>query len=87
MEREAVVIEAIPCDTATGPPMGVPPSENWTVPETTPPPGATTLMVAVKVTGCPTEEGLGEDVKVVLVEALFTVCANVGELLPRNFAV
>ena len=57
------------------------PSLNCTVPVGVPLPGAVTLMVAVKVTNCPENEGLGEEVTAVLVGASLTTCLKLGEVL------
>ena len=50
----------------------VAPSVKITVPTAIPAPGATTVTPAVKVTGCPTTDGEGDEVTAVLVEALLT---------------
>jgi hypothetical protein len=44
------------------------------VPEGVPEPGALAVTVAVKVTLCPAVEGLLDEVTLVLVLSLFTVC-------------
>jgi hypothetical protein len=46
-----------------------------------PAPGEVTLMVAVKVTNCPENDGLDEEVTTVLVEAVFTTCLKFAEVL------
>ena len=56
------------------------PSANCTLPVGTPAPGATTVTVAVKVTGCPKVDGLAEEARLVVVAALRTVCVSVPEL-------
>src|SRR2546422_3248408 len=62
------------------PPLSVPvprvvkPSLKVTVPLGVPAPGATGLTVAVKITDWPNTEGLAEEVTVVVVSALLTVC-------------
>jgi hypothetical protein len=53
-------------------PITVAPSRMFTVPVGVPAPGAVTVTVAVKVTLCPKTDGFAEDVRVVLVFALFT---------------
>ncbi len=64
---------------ATPEPFSVPvpkvaaPSLKVTVPVGVPAPGETALTVAVKVTDCPKTDGLTDDVRFVLVLALFTV--------------
>src|SRR6516225_2746819 len=50
----------------------VAPSVKVTVPPGVPTPGATAATVAVKVTLWPNRDGLGEELTVVLLEALFT---------------
>jgi hypothetical protein len=46
-----------------------------------PAPGATAAIVAVNVTACPDTDGLAEEVTVVVVSALLTVCVNEEEVL------
>ena len=58
----AVVTLAVPAVSATGAPIGLPPSVNVTVP-----PGSLPATVAVNVTGCPTTEGLTDDDTLVVV--------------------
>ena len=53
-----------------------------TVPVGVPAPGATALTVAVKVTVWPDTEGFNEELTVVVVLALLTVCVKSGEVLP-----
>jgi len=53
-------------------PSEVEPSKNSTVPFAVPAPGEPAATVAVKVTDWPKTEGFAEDVKVVVVLALFT---------------
>jgi hypothetical protein len=60
----------------------VAPSVKVTVPLGVPVPGATAAAVAVKVTVWPTYEGLGEELTVVLLEALFTTW-GLAESLPE----
>ena len=68
--------------TLVVPPLSVPVSvtvvtpsvaTNVTVPVGVPAPGATGATVAVKVTGCPTTDGSGDEETVVVVDAWFTV--------------
>ena len=54
-------------------PMVIVPLRNVTVPVGVPAPGAVTVTVAVKVTACPTEDGLADEATVVVVLALLTV--------------
>ena len=46
----------------------------------TPDPGATTLTVAVMVTGCPVTDGFTDDASNVDVEAGSTVCVRLGDI-------
>ena len=64
-----VLMVANPVTNATGPPGGVAPSMNSTVPPGMPVPGATAITVAVKVTAWPSSD----DASAVVVAALFTV--------------
>ncbi|WWP76933.1 hypothetical protein WDM22_28690 [Bradyrhizobium septentrionale] len=50
-------------------PINVPPSRKFTAPVGVPVPGAVTLTVAVKVTGCPATLGLSDEVSAVVVLA------------------
>jgi len=43
------------------------------------------LTRAVNVTDCPTAEGFSDDVSVVVLGALFTVCVRVADVLPSQF--
>src|SRR5207247_2007218 len=78
-----MVREALPLTSATTP-SEVAPSRNVTLPVGTPVAGATGLTVALRVTACPTAEGLGVDVKLVVVLARFTVCVTAAEVLAEN---
>ena len=53
-------------------PITVVPSRKFTVPVGVPVPGEATVTVAVKVTAWPGDDGLGDEVRVVLVLALLT---------------
>ena len=55
-------------------PRLVTPSKNVTVPDGLPEPGATAATVAVNVTLCPNTDGFGDEVRLVVVLALLTVC-------------
>ncbi|WP_033271855.1 hypothetical protein [Streptomyces lydicus] len=57
--------------------VGPPEMTNVTVPVGTPAPGTTGATVAVNVTGCPTTEGSGDEVTVVMVAAWPTVWVSV----------
>ena len=64
------------------------PSLTVTVPVGDPLPGALAATVNVKLTACPTAEGLGVwSVIVVVVLAAFTVWATPAEVLPVKLAV
>ena len=56
---------ATPPDTGRAPPSGSPFTVNLTVPPGSPAPGATGVMVAVKVTPCPLWDGLADEVTTV----------------------
>jgi len=71
---------AVPPDSTADPKL-LPSRKNCTVPFRVPDPGTTGLTVAVKVTDCPTTEGLADEVIVVLVEAWFTIWDNGDEVL------
>src|SRR2546427_12344532 len=62
-------MDALPVAPSVAVPIVVAPSLNATVPVGTPVAGATGRTVAVSVTACPTVDGLGEDVRVVVVDA------------------
>ena len=79
--RAAVVNVACPEVMVTLAARVVAPSVKVTVPLGVPAPGATAATVAVKVMLCPNTEGLGEELTVVLLEALFTTC-GVAESFP-----
>src|SRR5262249_62426108 len=59
----------------------VEPSLKVTVPVGVPAPGATTLTAAVKVTDWPVVEGFADELRMVAVEALFTVWARDREIV------
>ena len=67
-------------------PSRVAPSKKLAVPVGVPAPGATALVVAVRVTGWPNTDGLGEDATVVVVAAWLTTGDTVGEVLPVKLA-
>src|SRR5260370_22742025 len=66
--------------TFTGAP-GLPSIQNTTGPVGVPPPGPTTPIVAVKVTGCPNSDGLAEELTAVVVPAWLTVSIVIPVLL------
>ena len=80
--KAAVVKVAWPLVMVTLAARVVAPSVKVTVPLGVPGPGATAAAVAVKVTVWPTYEGLGEELTVVLLEALFTTW-GLAESLPE----
>lgn len=45
---------------------------------------AVVLTVAVKVTGCPTPDGLADEVTAVVVVACVTDCVSTADVLPAN---
>jgi len=61
------------------------PSRNVTVPVGVPVAGATALTVAVKVTAWPKTDGFTDEVTVVKLLALFTVCVMAEEVLLAKF--
>ena len=71
---------AFPATSAVVPNV-VDPSFNVTVPVGVPPPGATAVTVTLNVTVCPNVDGFGEEVIVVAVAALLTVCVRTAETL------
>ena len=78
------MIDALPVASSVAVPIVVSPSLNVTVPVGTPVPGATGATVAVSVTACPRDEGLGDVVSVVVVSA-FTTCVTAADVLARKF--
>src|ERR1700733_3138500 len=64
------------------PAMVAPSSWNATVPVGIPDPGASTLSVAVNVTGCPLTDGSSEDPSNVDVDAGPTVCVRIDDVDP-----
>ena len=61
------------------------PSRKVTVPVGVPAPGVTALTVAVKVTDWPNTDGFTDEVTVVELLALLTVCVMAAEVLPAKF--
>ena len=61
------------------------PSRKVTVPVGVPDPGATALTVAVNVTDCPNSDGFTDEVTVVELLSLFTVCVIADEVLLLKF--
>ncbi len=68
---------AVPLVSATLP-RDVVPSIKVTLPVAVPVAGDTAETVAVKVTDCPSEEGFGAAVTLVVVAALLTTCEKAG---------
>jgi hypothetical protein len=64
-------------------PITVAPSRKLTVPVGVPAPGLTTATVAVKVVDCPKTVGLTDEVRLVVVLALFTVKSSHGLVAVR----
>jgi hypothetical protein len=67
--------------TSAAVPSEVVPSFSVTVPMGVPPPGATAATVTLNVTVCPNVDGFGEEVIVVAVAVLLTVCVRTLETL------
>jgi hypothetical protein len=78
--RDEVVKVALP-ELKLAVPSVVEPSRNVTVPVGVPEPGATALTVAVNVTDWPNTDALTDDVTVVELESLATVCVIAAEVL------
>ena len=76
---------ALPPESVTGDPKGLPSILNWTVPAGVPEPGATALTVAMNVTWSDPAATATEWATVVVL-ALFTVCAML-PLLDWKFAL
>jgi hypothetical protein len=76
-DKELVVSEAVVVPslvlTPTGLPAFAPSIINWTVPLGVPPPGATTLMVAIKMRLWPKTKALTDEPTTMLVLAWFTL--------------
>ena len=66
-------------------PSEVDPSWKVTVPVGEPAPGATGATTTEKVTPCPNTLGFAEEIEVIVVAPLFTVCDNTDELLGLKF--
>jgi hypothetical protein len=82
-DKDDQIKGALPLDKTTALPMLIPSTLNCTDPVGVPDPGGTALTVALNVTICPTTDGLGNAVRVVVVSASFTVCVSV-QVLPSN---
>src|SRR5213592_4717589 len=78
--RVVTLSDALPLTSVTVP-STVAPSLNVTVPVGTPVAGATAVTVELSVTACPAVDGLGADVRVVLVLPGFTVCVTAADVL------
>ena len=68
-------------------PITVTPSRKFTVPVGVPAPGLTTATVAVKVVDCPKTVGLTDEVRLVVVLALFTTWDTAVLVLPLKFVL
>ena len=77
--------EALPLTSVTTP-SEVVPSLNVTVPVGVPTAGGTGLTVAVSVTVCQITDGLGVELRLVVVGEL-TTWVTVGDVLPRKFGL
>jgi hypothetical protein len=84
-DSDDVVKVALPPDRLAVPNVAAP-SRNVTVPVGVPAPGATALTVAVKVTAWPEADGFTDEVTVVELLALFTVCVMAAEVLLLKLA-
>jgi len=78
---------AVPAADSGLVPIVIVPFRNVTVPVGVPAPGATTVTVAVKLTLCPTADGFGDEVTLVLVLALFTTCETAALVLVLKLAL
>jgi hypothetical protein len=68
-------------------PMVIVPLRNATEPVGVPAPGGVTVTVAVKVTACPTVDGLDDEVTVVDVPALVTIWDTAELVLPLKLVL
>ena len=84
-DSDEVVKVALPPERLAVPNVAAP-SRNVTVPVGVPTPGETALTVAVKVTDCPNTDGFTDEVTVVELLALFTVCVMAAEVLELKLA-
>ena len=73
---------AVPPDSVAATSRLVPSIVNCTVPVGVPEPGELALTVAVKVRGLSKYDGLDDEVTMVVLFAMFTVCERFGEVLP-----
>ena len=83
-KSDDVVKVALPPERLAVPNVAAP-SRNVTVPVGVPVAGATALTVAVKVTAWPKRDGFVDEVTVVELLALFTVCVMAEEVLLLKF--
>ena len=84
-DRLEVVKVALPPDRLAVPNVAAP-SRKVTVPVGVPTPGETALTVAVKVTAWPDADGFTDEVTVVELLALLTVCVIAAEVLVLKLA-
>jgi hypothetical protein len=82
--RAEVVNVALP-ELKVAVPKVAAPSRKVTVPVGVPEPGATALTVAVNVTDCPNTDGFTDEVTVVELLSLFTVCVIADDVLLLKF--
>ena len=68
-------------------PIVAAPSRKLTVPVGVPAPGAVTVTVAVNVTLCPKTDGLRDEARLVLVDALLTTWLTTALVLVLKFAL
>ena len=78
---------AVPAADSGLVPIVIVPLRNVTVPVGVPAPGAVTVTVAVKRTLCPTADGFGDEVTLVLVLALLTTCETAVLVLVLKLAL
>ena len=84
-KSDDVVKVALPPERLAVPNVAAP-SRNVTVPVGVPAPGATALTVAVKVTAWPDADGFTDEVTVVELLALLTVCEMAADVLVLKLA-
>ena len=76
---------ALPPLNDTGLPKFEPSILNCTVPLGVPAPGAVAPTVTVKLTFCPKTDGVSDELTMLAVLALFTVCVKSADVLVRKF--
>ena len=83
--EDIVLNVAVPAVRIALPRVVVPSRKKVTEPVGVPVPGATGETVAVRIKGCPSTDGLGDETTVVVVFAL-TIWVSAEEVLPLKFA-